>query len=247
MIESSVKSGIALVRMNHGKVNAMDLEFCRLLTDELKRIEASDAGAAILTGNERVFSAGVDLVAALEGGQEYLKLFLPALVDCFKTIFQFSKPLIAAINGHAVAGGCILATACDRRLIHHHAKIGVPELRVGVPLPAIAIEIMRFAVAQEALQSMVTVGKSYRDAEAIRVGLADSVVKKDQMLELAIAEAESQLAIPTQVFSVSKRQLRAPSIRRAAANESDFEASVFEIWNSPENLEVIRQFVAKRI
>lgn len=247
MINVEIASGIAVIRMNHGKVNAMDLEFCRTLVAELKQIDSGDANAAVLVGNDRVFSAGVDLVTLLEGGQSYREEFLPALVDCFNAIFQFSKPLVAAINGHAVAGGCILATACDRRLIYGKARIGIPELRVGVPVPAIAIEIMRFAAAHEAFQSMFNVGQTYRGDEAVRVGLADAVVKNDQLLELAMAEAKSLLAIPAPVFSITKKQMRAPSIRNAEQNEAEFEAIVFEIWDSQATKEVIQKYVAKRL
>ena len=247
MIDVEVASGIAVIRMNHGKVNAMDLEFCQTLVAELDRIASSDAAAAVLVGNNRVFSAGVDLRTLLDGGQAYRDEFLPTLVKCFKTIFQFSKPLVAAINGHAVAGGCILAAACDRKLIHDKARIGIPELRVGVPVPAIAIEIIRFAAAQEALQKMFNAGQTYRGEEAVKVGLADLVVEKDQLLELAIAEARSLLAIPAPVFSITKKQMRAPSIRNTEQNEAAFESSVFEIWDSPATQEVIREFVAKRL
>ena len=207
MIDVEVTSEVAVIRMNHGKVNAMDLEFCCSLTRELNQISKSDLGGAILVGNDRVFSAGVDLVTLLDGGEEYLEQFLPALVECFKTLFRFPKPLVAAINGHAVAGGCIIATACDQRLIHAKAKIGIPELRVGVPLPSIAIEMTRFAVAREAFQTMVNIGKTFRGEEAIRVGLADQLVDRDQMLGLAMETVQELLTIPPSVFEISKRQM----------------------------------------
>jgi enoyl-CoA hydratase len=247
MIKVETDSGIAVIQMEHGKVNAMDLEFCQRLTAELQQIESSQTRAAVLIGNDRVFSAGVDLVRILEAGQSYREQFLPALVACFKTIFRFSKPLVAAINGHALAGGCILATACDRRVAHAKARIGIPELRVGVPLPAIAIEIMRFAVATEALQSMVNVGQTFRGAEAIRVGLADLIVPQERLVELAIAEASTLLMIPDSVFSITKRQLRAPAERIVEQNELDFEQDVFELWGSVEIQNVIREYVRKRL
>ena len=232
MIDVDVKSGIAVLRMQHGKVNAMDMEFCQALIAELENLESSDCRGAILTGNNRVFSAGVDLVRLLDGGADYLEQFLPTLTDCFKTIFRFPKPIVAAINGHAMAGGCVLAAACDVRLTHSKARIGIPELRVGVPLPSIAIEIMRFAVAAEALQAMVNGGRNYRGETAVRVGLADQIVVPERLLEMAISAAEEMLTIPAAVFSISKRQLRAPAIRTVEWNESDFENEIIELWHS---------------
>ncbi|MFK7766844.1 MAG: enoyl-CoA hydratase/isomerase family protein [Mariniblastus sp.] len=247
MIELESQSGIAILRMNHGKVNAMDIEFCRSLSQTLLQVDSSDDRAAILTGNDRVFSAGVDLVRAADGGSDYLKEFLPALVDSFTTIFKFSKPLVAAINGHAVAGGCILAAACDTRLTHSRAKIGLPELRVGVALPSIAIEIMRFVASTEAFQTMVTVGKNYRGEEAIKVGLADRIVDREKLMEEAVNAAEELLRIPATVFAISKRQMRSVANRTAIQNAEEFDPLVFESWFSDEIRSVIEAYVRDRL
>lgn len=247
MIKVDVTSKIAVIQMDHGRANAMDLEFCCELTRALSQVASSDSGAAILVGNDRVFSAGVDLVKLLDHGQEYLEQFLPELVNCFKACFQFPKPLVAAIDGHAVAGGCIIATACDRRLIHKKAKIGIPELRVGVPLPSIGIEIIRFAVDPGALQSMLNFGKTFRGEEAIRVGLADQVVGKDELLSRAIGATQQLLAIPATVFEITKKQMRAPANRIVEQNEAEFEARVFELWKSSEIRSVIEEYVSKRL
>ena len=99
MIEVKTESGIAVLKMDHGKVNAMDLEFCRALAGSLTELESSDCRAVVLTGNDRVFSAGVDLVRLIKEDSGYLNQFLPALTICFKTVFRFSKPIVAAING----------------------------------------------------------------------------------------------------------------------------------------------------
>ncbi len=247
MIEVELDSGTAILRMKHGKVNAMDLKFCQALTAVLEQVEAADIRAAILVGNDRVFSAGVDLPALIAGGASYRKKFLPALVTSFKSIFNFPKPIVAAINGHAVAGGCILAAACDRRLIHSKARIGIPELRVGVPLPSICIEIMRFVAAPEALQAMVNVGRTYRNDEAVRVGLADSVVNEQKLMARAYAEIESLLAIPESVFAVTKKQLRAPVNRMVLQNEAQFDETVFELWDSDPIQKVIREYIANHL
>lgn len=247
MIDVEINSGIALLRMRHGKVNAMDLEFCRALVQELGNQEASGSRAVILTGNDRVFSAGVDLVRVVKEEPGYLDEFLPALTECFNVIFRFPRPIVAAVNGHAIAGGCILATACDYRLAHNKARIGVPELRVGVPLPSIAIEIMRFAVARDALQAMVNVGQSYRNEEALRVGLVDQIVDHEQLMEAANKAVNELLAIPAAAFAISKQQLRAPAIRNVELNESRIESTVRSLWQSEEIRDVIKKYVSERL
>ncbi len=150
MIEVETHDGIAVLRLIHGKANAMSTEFCRALTGWVAEFRASPARAAVITGQGKIFSAGVDLLRLSEGGAPYVREFLPALNAMFEAVFQCDKPVVAAINGHAIAGGCVLACAADRRLMGREAgRIGVTELLVGVPFPAGAMEIMRRAVAPQ--------------------------------------------------------------------------------------------------
>src|SRR5215468_4228936 len=116
-IEIDEVDGVAVVRMAHGKVNALDLELLAELTDVFLAARSSQAEAVVLTGAGRAFSAGVDLYRILDGGPDYVRAFLPALNETFLAVFALGKPTIAAINGHAIAGGAILAAACDHRIM----------------------------------------------------------------------------------------------------------------------------------
>ncbi len=148
MIDISEQGEIAVVTMRHGKANAMDVEFCEAIAARFEELKKSKVKAVVLTGEGKIFSAGVDLVRALDGGADYFHKFLPALSKAFVTAFFFPRPVVAAINGHAIAGGCVLACCADRRLMAKGAsRIGIPELLVGVPFPTIALEVMRFTTA----------------------------------------------------------------------------------------------------
>ena len=249
MIETTIhENGVAVVTMARGRVNAMNLEFCEGMATTFEQLAANDqVVAAVLQGNRRVFSAGVDLKEVSGGDDDYLDQYLPALIHCFKTVFQFPKPLVAAVEGHAIAGGCVLATACDFRLIHPEAKIGLPELRIGVPLPSAGIEIMRFAVSPEALRSMVNVGKTFTGVEAVKVGLADGIEEGNPMELKAVEAAKGLTVVPANVYALSKQQQRAPAMRNLLANEADFEQQVFEIWKSEENRKVVQRYVDERL
>src|SRR5713226_1552397 len=158
MMQLTKRGRVATLTMAHGKANAMDLEFCADFAARLEECRAADISALVITGQARIFSAGVDLLRVVDGGADYVRAFLPALGRVFDALFSFEKPVVAAINGHAIAGGCILACAADRKIIAHTATIGVPELLVGVPFPAVPIEILRFAVTPHYLQSMIAAG-----------------------------------------------------------------------------------------
>src|SRR5258707_7630666 len=155
MMELKKTGRVAVLTMTHGKVNAMDVEFCAELKARLDECRAADVGALVITGHGKIFSAGVDLLRVMGGGADYVRRFLPALGDVLEAVFAFEKPVIAAINGHAIAGGCILACPADRKIIAHTATIGVPELLAGVPFPAAPIQILRFPPTPHSLQSMV--------------------------------------------------------------------------------------------
>jgi len=162
----------------------MDVEFCEAIAARFEELKKSKARAVVLTGEGKIFSAGVDLVRALEGGAGYFHKFLPALSKAFVTVFFFPKPVVAAVNGHAIAGGCVLACCADRRLMAKGAsRIGIPELLVGVPFPVVPLEIMRFATHASRLQALAYRGLTLTAGDALQYGLVDSVTDADRLLD----------------------------------------------------------------
>src|SRR6266446_7216361 len=171
----------------------MSLDFCEALTARFAAV--SSARAVVLTGTERIFSAGVDLVRLLEGGAPYVRKFLPALSTMLATVFSHPAPVVAAINGHAIAGGCVLACAADRRIMARDGgRIGVTELLVGVPFPPAAMEIMRCATAPQFFAEAIFGGATYTPAEAVARGFVHDVVEPQALLERAVAAAKALAA-----------------------------------------------------
>ena len=103
MIHREIRNQVAVIRLDHGKVNAIDIELFAALSDELVSLASHPVRAVVLTGTGKAFSAGVDLFRVLEGGKEYLEKFLPAFSIGLETLFLFPKPVVAAVNGHAIA------------------------------------------------------------------------------------------------------------------------------------------------
>lgn len=143
MIELEERGAVTIVRLAHGKVNALDVELLEAIAKTFTGLDS--ARAIVFTGAGRSFSAGVDLKRIVEGGLDYVRVFRPALSAAVKAVFYCPVPVVAALNGHAIAGGCVLAAACDMRLMAG-GTIGLSELRVGVPFPGVPLEVMRHAL-----------------------------------------------------------------------------------------------------
>lgn len=221
--------GVAVLRLAHGPVNAMDLELCEALAARCR--EAASARAVVLTGAGRAFSAGVDLHRVLDGGTSYVERFLPALAEAFRALFSLEVPVVAAVNGHAIAGGCVLAAAADVTLMAGGpGGIGVPEIRVGVPFPRIALEILRAKAGDVAARKLVLGARTHPPAEAAALGLVDEVVEPGALAERAIETAlEMADAVPADTFALTKAQLHRDALDRTARFAED--ADVLELWS----------------
>jgi enoyl-CoA hydratase len=244
MIEVNERDGVAILRMADGKVNAMSIELCEAVTARFR--ELSHARAVVVTGSGRIFSAGVDLLRLLDGGVPYIRKFLPALSTMLATVFAHPKPVVAAINGHAIAGGCVLACAADRRLMAREAgRIGVTELLVGVPFPPAAMEIMRCATAPEYFEDAIFSGATYPPPQALERGLVHEIAEQDVLLDRTIAAATALSALSPPAFALTKRQTRAPALERMESAETA--AAIEQIWTAPETLDRIRDYVARTL
>jgi enoyl-CoA hydratase len=248
MIEVAIDDGIAIVTMRHGKANALDIELCDALTEAFEDLCGDEAQAVVLTGQGRMFSAGVDLIRLDEGGADYVREFLPALARLCQAAFYHPKPVVAAVNGHAIAGGCILACCADRRIMAREAgRIGVTELLVGVPFPALAFEVLRFAVPPRRLAEFTLGGETYAADAALERGWVDALTAPDALMDEAVATARKLAALPPAAFVQTKRQIRQAVIERVAATGAAIDAVVTDIWCSDEALAAVRDYVAKTL
>ena len=171
MIDVAIDDGIAVLTMRHGKANALDIEFCEALAARFTDLRGGDAKAVVLTGQGKIFSAGVDLKRISAEGADYVRRFLPALHRLYDAVFFHPKPVVAAINGHAIAGGAVLAACADRRVMANDGgRIGVTELLVGVPFPALAFEIVRHATPPYFFSETILSGATFPAEAAVHRG-----------------------------------------------------------------------------
>jgi enoyl-CoA hydratase len=238
---------IAVLRLCHGKVSALDVELCGAIVQELTEIAAGPRHALVLTGSGSSFSAGVDLFQVLNGGPAYLARFLPAMESLFHALLVFPKPAVAAVNGHAIAGGCIMAAACDHRIMAEGAaRIGISELAVGVPFPTLPFEIVGARVSTRNFRQLVLSGRTVQPAEGVAVGFVDEIATADTLLPRAHEMAEQLARIPPVTFALTKRTFTEPLLERVRRSTS-LNADALQAWASPAVQSRMREYVAATV
>ncbi len=248
MIDLKNDGDVAVVTIRHGKANALDIELCEGLAKCFEELRSSDARAVVVTGQGRIFSAGVDLIRLSAAGADYVRAFLPSLHRLYDAVFFLPKPVVAAINGHAIAGGCVLACCADRRIMAQgNGRIGITELQVGVPFPALAFEIVRFAVPSRYLPEFTFGAATYDTDVALQRGWVDAVVPAEALMGEAMAAARQLARLSPAAFAQAKKQLRQGISESVARSGSATDKSVTDIWAAPESLGYIRDYVARTL
>lgn len=248
MIHREDQGAVTVLRFEHGKANAVDISLFSELCRQLEILEAQPPRAVVLTGSGNNFSAGVDLFQVVEGGPGYLRQFLPLLTKTVRKLFTFQRPLLAAVNGHAIAGGCVLVCACDYRIATSGpAKIGLTELLVGVPFPVAALEAARYCLPDRLVQSLVYTGRLLSSQEALAAGLVDELAEPEALLEQTVARAEKMARVAPPAFATTKKHLRAAALDRMSQFELTYDDEVLRQWCLPETHERIRAFLAATV
>ena len=186
--------------------NALGVEMMRFLISEL---ESAAGSPVLLTGSGDAFSAGLHLkeVAALDG-TTHAEAFLRLLEECMSALYLYPGPTVAAVNGHAIAGGCVLALCCDHRVATDSpaAKIGINEVAIGLRFPPRVLAIVRARVPRQFRDRVLLGGRLFSPAEARVVGLVDEVDAAP--MALARRRLEQLASSPARAYAETKRDLR---------------------------------------
>jgi enoyl-CoA hydratase len=238
--------GVAVVTLTHGKANVMDLEFCTALAERFEALAAKPPAAVVMTGQGRIFSAGVDLNRLVDGGADYANAFLPSLDRMLLAVLGLPCPVVAAVNGHAIAGGCLLACAADRRLMARGSgRAGMPELRVGVPFPPVALELARASVRPHALQRAIAGGETFDPETALAVGLIDDLVDAERLLDRSIDLAVDLATIAAPAYALTKAMLQQPMHDRIARQTETHGGRVNALWGDAATFTAVSGYIER--
>jgi len=246
-VNVKIEEGVAEILLNRPKVNAINEQVVDELGkcfNELRRDKT--VKALILTGEGSFFSFGFDVPELYRYKKRDFTEFLFRFSDMLSDVFLFPKPVLAALNGHTIAGGCILALACDYRLmVTEKAKISLNEITFGSTLFSSAVEMLRFLVGAKNASTILYSGRMYSADEALRLGLIDNAVSAEELLGFARGIARDFIDKDALAFKGIKFLLRNPVANYIKDNEKDSIIEFVDIWYSESVRNSLRSIVIR--
>ncbi len=233
-IRQNIQGGIAEVRLERGKVNALNEQVVDELSGCFRDLaDDSRVRGILLTGTGKFFSFGFDVPEFMGVSKEAFARYVEKFTALYRDLFAHPKPVVAAINGHAVAGGCMLATACDARVMAREtAKIGLNEIGFGSSLFAGSLAMLRFWIGGRRAQEVVYGGTLYTADQALSLGLVDASVPEFTVLDEARRRLHEHADKPLAAFRSIKLLLRQPVLEEIQRTEGPSIREFVEIWYS---------------
>ncbi len=234
LIDFDERGDVAVVTMNRPPANAFAPDLLRELLGALARLRAASPGAVVLTGSGKFFSGGADLRVVPALPEDELAQLARDTNALFAGWYQLARPRVAAVNGHAVAGGLVLALCADFRIGPTSGRFGLTEVKAGIPFPSSAMGVVREELSPAVARRLVLRAELF-DAAAMReLGVFDATMRDGEVLERAILLAAELASLPRATFTAVKARMRhgaferdreafggATSVRAATAEAKD--------------------------
>jgi len=239
------EGALGILRLDKGRGNAID----DALLEDLARwaVEAARddqlRGVLLASAHPKLFCPGLDLVSLVDRDREAMRDFMGRFAQVLWGLFGLLKPVVASINGHAVAGGCILALTADSRVAARGAQIGLNEVKIGVPLPWSVVMLLKSTVAPGALTEVALLGRNFADEDALRVGLVDALAERGTLEQDALARLQEFAEKDQLAFGATKGWMRSRTVATMKAHETETADVWLDAWFSAPTRERLRHMV----
>lgn len=248
LIRTEFCDKIAVLKLNRGVTNALNLQLVIQLTENLQKVkDDSDVQGLVLSSfNEKFFSIGFDIPELFKLARGDFRAFYQAYNRVCVDLYTLPKPTMAAIPGHAIAGGCILALCCDYRFIAEGRKLmGLNEIKLGIPIPYPGDCILQQLVGTLNAREIASTGEFYRPETLLQMEMVDQILPLNQVLPTAIEKAKLLGALPHKTFGMIKcnrvERVEAQILERLAEKEEFF----IECWFSEEARKRLKEAIEK--
>lgn len=244
-IKVTIKDHLALITLDRGRSNALNREMITELNDMLNSISSDpNIAGVIITGKENFFSAGLDLIELYSYSEEEAESFWHLFLDFTANITAFRKPLVAAINGHSPAGGCVIALACDYRIMSEgKAIIGLNEVPVGIIVPGSIFSLYSFWIGTAHATRSLLEGKLFSPEEALKIGLVDELINPESILTAAERKIRKYMAMERNTWEQSKLNIRKDLIAATRANQTEALAIMLKQWWAPTTRNILKTII----
>jgi enoyl-CoA hydratase/carnithine racemase len=236
---------VAVLQLNNGVTNAISPELIDDLTDGVKRIKSEFMGM-VLAGGDKFFCIGLDLPGLLHLGRSEMVEFYFKFTQVVLDLYTLPMPTACALDGHATAGGAILALSSDFRFASSGRKfIGLNEVKIGLPVPYLTDLILRQVVGDRCATEMMFKGEFVEPEKAQKIGLVDAVFSPEDLEEKSVAKIAELVALPPQGLTVIKNN-RVGVVRSQYEEVRSTEADLFlDCWFNPAVQEQLREAAKK--
>lgn len=247
MVSVEQHDRIAVLRLHRDVTNALNLQHVTELAEAIDRVKEDPKvrGMVLTSANEKIFSLGFDIPWLYEADQDQVGRFFRFFNQTCLDLYTIPKPTIAAITGHAIAGGTILALCCDYRHIAEGRKLmGLNEIKLGVPVPYLPDCIARQLLGVNKARDILETGDFYPAEDLLRMGMVDQVFPLESVLPKSVEKA-TQLGSAPQAFALIK-QNRVETIEALVREHGEEKDRAFlECWFSPDAQERLKEAIKK--
>lgn len=248
MISVEKRGKVALVWLDRSVTNAINMNCVKALSAILSRLGSDPEvhGIVLSSSSANFFSIGFDIPELFDLSQEDFAAFYRAVNQMCLELYTLPKPTVAAITGHAIAGGCILALCCDYRFIAKGRKlIGLNEIKLGVPVPYPADRMLRELVSMRPAREIMEAGEFYEPEQALELGLVDRVLPLDRLVDEAVEMADELGSLPGAAYGMIKGSRVETILGDIKARGTEKEQAFIERWYSDEARELLREAMKK--
>jgi Delta3-Delta2-enoyl-CoA isomerase len=246
MIAVTDHGDVREVRMSRPPVNALSTELLGALREAIERAPAEGARAVVVSGGPGMFTAGLDIPLLIGLDREGIAKLWRELYGTMRALACSPIPVVAAITGHAPAGGTVIAVYCDWRVAARgDFKMGLSEVQVGIPLPPMIFKALRRQVGAREAERMAVGGLVLSPEQAMSAGLVDEVVAVEEVVERAVVWCRGLLALPSDAMLATRRLARADLAELFEGGSEEELRAVVDNWWSPETQNVLKALVKR--
>lgn len=238
----TLEGGVVVLTLDRPRANAFDPA---LVTDLFRAVRAAaEAPALVLASSQKLFSAGWDLPIVRALPRDQMTAFVGGFCGLVRELFTFPAPVVAALPGHAIAGGLIVAATADERIAAEgKGELGLSEVALGVPIPRSCYEIFRHVLGDHGAERLASAGDNVPVARAYEIGLVDYIVPAEDVRTAAVERARQLAGRSRAAYAEIKRRAREDALFRF---DRSFEGDPFlDFWFSDETRRRIDALIAR--